>query len=152
MIYGYQETIKLLWHHAYYDGPISGVCEIEGKKFWFDQIAGDSGELWVRHIDETTDITDDDSYNYDITRFYKIYQLPEQVMNDIIFNHEIFRTCVGHHTDYVNNRRELGCHAGWEGTWEEFKAKQKTVDIKAHLIDSNCIGWFDSNSRSRMKK
>ena len=144
MKYGYQKTIKLLYHVGFWDGPISGVCEIEDKKFWFEQINGEQGELWVKHIDEEFDTSDEDSYSYDITRFYRIYKLPEDVMNDITSNHEAFREHVGHHTDYVNNKRTVGMHHGTN--WYNYKSKYKPVEVNPYLIDSNCIGWFDSNS------
>lgn len=146
MKFGYQRTIKLLWHSAYYDGPISGVCEIDTKKFWFDKIKGSEGEIWFKHIDEEFDGTDD-SYEYDIIRFYKIYKLPDEVMNTVIINHELFRKYIGHHTDYENNKRELGCHPNFMSNWGKYQIEYQKLDVTTHIIDSNCVGWFDTNSR-----
>lgn len=145
MKYGYQRTIKLLWHSGYWDGPISGVCEIDGKKFWFDQINGEQGEIWIKHIDESFDPADEDSFSYDITRIYRVYRLPDDVMNNVELNHDLFRKYVGHHTDYVDNKRTLGMHP--DCNWTAYKLECKPVDINPHVVDSNCIGWFDSNSR-----
>lgn len=146
MKYGYQRTIKLCWHSSYWDGVISGVCEIEGEKFWFDQIVGDQGEIWIKHIDEQFDSNDPDSYDYDINRIYRVFRLPEDIMKKVVFNHELFRTYVGHNTDYVNNTRTLGCHPDCQV--DRYKAECLTdFNLADHTIDSNCIGWFDSNSR-----
>ncbi len=142
---GYQRTIKLLWHSGYWDGPISGVCEIDDKKYWFDQIPGESGELWIKYVDDPMATDDDYKYEYDITRFYKIYELPEEVMSNVVFNHELFRKYVGHHTDYVNNSRQIGMHP--ECDWEKYELEKKEVNIQPHITDANCVGWFDSNSR-----
>lgn len=148
MKYGYQKSIKLLWHSNYWDGPISGVCEIDGEKFWFNQFpVSEDGELFVKHINESFDPNDEDSYDYDVVRFYKIYRLPQMTMNDITFNHELFRKYIGHHTDYVNNKRELGAHANCQNNWETYKKEIRQFELKPFLIDSNCIGWFDSHSR-----
>jgi hypothetical protein len=145
--YGYQRIIKLCWHSAYYDGPISGVCEISGKKFWFDQIKGETGELWVKYVDRNNgEVFSDDDYEYDITRFYRIYDLPHEIMSSLIFNHELFMKYVGHHTDYLENRRTVGCYHNFHDNWDQFKSELKKVDFGFALIDSNCIGWFDSNS------
>jgi hypothetical protein len=153
MKYGYQRTIKLCWHCNYYDGPISGVCEIEGSKYWFDQIRGPQGEIWIKHTDESFDISDEDSYDYDITRIYRVFRLPEDIMKKVIFNHELFRKYVGHHTDYVDNMRNLGCHPDFQANWNRYTLESlRDFNLNEHTLDSNCIGWFDSNSRSYYKE
>ena len=31
-----KENIEILWHSGYYDGPVSGACQYNGKLHWFD--------------------------------------------------------------------------------------------------------------------
>jgi len=153
----YYRTIRLLWHAGYYDGPITGACEVGGKPKWFEMVgskAGDSddmepeGEVYFNlYCKETNDM------DIDRMRYYYIYDIPEEVMNEVIAQHEVFKEFVGTHCDYdENNQRGIGCTKPQESWKQYYEGKRKDIDIKSHLVRKNRIGWFDSNSIWYYKK
>ena len=42
--------IEFLWYDDYYDGPLSGLCEYNGAKyyyFWVDLVDGQDINIWL---------------------------------------------------------------------------------------------------------
>ena len=102
---------RMLWHHDYWDGPISGVILWEGEMCWFSQKGDDiyikkeiseEEKLELIEMSKNDNITLDDSdfYDYEHWREYEVYKVPKEIMDSIIFNHNLFREYVGDHTDY----------------------------------------------------
>src|SRR5580698_1129869 len=83
-------NMKKLWHHGYWDGALSGVCEVDGKKCWFEKI-----EEWLDNNDYPED--DDEPLWY---RRFLIVQLTTEQFQEIEKCHNKFRRMVGTHTDY----------------------------------------------------
>ena len=142
----YYRTIKLLWHSGYWDGPISGMCEVDGKKHWFSQAEAVQdevlGEMYFQLFDKEHNEED-----YDRIRFYYVYALPEEIVTAITAEHDLFIQYVGAHTDYdEKNKREVGAGVKPEEEWRKYYDKRQAIDVKSHVIRENRIGWFDSNS------
>lgn len=117
-----QLSINVLWHLAYWDGPFNGICEYNGRKYYFDNID--------RPI-------------------YGVYELSDQDIHHEVYLHELFRTYVGHHTDYLLDtttnhfRRTLGQHPNSQ--WNTYKTLaddyRKNIPQK-NYTNNNIIGWF----------
>ncbi len=81
-----KSSVRILWHHGYWDGPLSGACTFNGERFWFSCFCEG-----VRH------------------RKFVILRLNEEQWEEIDFRHRMFQDYVGTHTDYdENGRREIG--------------------------------------------
>ena len=81
--------VKLLFHDGYYDGPLTGVCEHKGEKLYFHN----TEEIWFKFLEKDPTILADkelEDYNYHSLRIYTLYKLPEDIMFNIIHNHELF--------------------------------------------------------------
>jgi len=105
---------RMLWHSNYWDGPLSGVILWNGEKAWFDMQEEKYNERlipdkeWKEYVDYikekyNEEADEDDRMEHDRYRYFKVYRLPEEIMNAIVHNHELFRTYVGTHTDYDEN-------------------------------------------------
>jgi hypothetical protein len=48
--------VKLLWHIDYYDGPLSGICEYQERKCWFEisEHADIRTSSWLYEVRELT--------------------------------------------------------------------------------------------------
>ena len=81
-----RSSVKLLWHHGYWDGPLSGASIFEGERLWFS--CSDEG---TKH------------------RKFVLLRLSEEQWKDIDFRHGMFQDYVGTHTDYdESGKREIG--------------------------------------------
>jgi hypothetical protein len=91
-----KDDLKLLWHCSFYDHPINGIAELNGKKIWFEIF---------EDIDEE-ELEDGTIKNSKLT--YNLYELSEDELNYRLeshlliqkngyFNHdhlpEIFKPC-----------------------------------------------------------
>jgi hypothetical protein len=108
------EKVRLLWHNDYWDLPLNGVCEYDGRKYWFQQCDGG--------------------------RRYIVQQLSAEELTDELDVHELFRTHVGHHTDYnEEGKRTLGCHEDTNSDlFYDAYEKRPPRDYRNNKI----IGWF----------
>jgi hypothetical protein len=80
-----KSSVCLLWHHGYWDGPLSGACQFNGERLWFS--CYDEG---LRH------------------RKFVLLRLSDEQWKDIDFAHGLFQDYVGTHTDYdENGKREI---------------------------------------------
>lgn len=81
--------VKLLFHCNYWDGPLSGVCEYQDDKYYFEC----SDELMFKFAENdpaVVAITDED-FDYHRLRVFTVYKLPEDIMFNIIYNNELFQ-------------------------------------------------------------
>jgi hypothetical protein len=90
---------RLLWHHNFYDGPLSGICLYQNKEHWFQM------------VDEIPFKEDDD---YRLGRVFVIVELTPEDIKIESSNHNEFRKFVGTHADYdENNERVHGGPPTW---------------------------------------
>lgn len=70
--------VRILWHCGYYDGPLNGIAEYQGRRYWYSATNGES---------------------YD-TRVYELLDLSAEQLADEEYWHALFCEHVGIHTDY----------------------------------------------------
>ena len=119
-----RSEIRLLWHADYWDGPKSGMLLYRGEECWFEVVA---------EADE-----DEDGW---YRRFAVLRLTPEQRAEERQW-HELFRRCVGRHTDYdESGRRALGALEPRE-RWAEFydAYRERTPP---DFSGSEVLGWFE---------
>ena len=126
--------MKLCWHNNYWDGPISGILEYNGGRYYFDQCdewdgVDQSGDAWYRR--------------------FLLYELTKEQMDEELYFHDLFQKYVGTHTDYNNDgKRQIGATKPrelWDNYYNEEKNRKK-LDVK----DNKIIGWFGSNKKNIM--
>jgi hypothetical protein len=132
--------IKKLWHHGYWDGPTSGVCEVEGQKCWFELV-----DEWHDKYDDY----DDDDFQPLWWRRYLVHRLTDEQFNSLYNRHRKFQHMVGYHTDYDDDGHRLdrfpaGCSATQETTDQYFK-ETKTEDFPSikPVSEEYIIGWYE---------
>lgn len=115
-----EEQVTPLWFCNFWDGPLSGVCVYQ------NQVCG----FFCVDIDSEP-------------RKFTIHRLSTAAMHEAFRQHEVFRRCVGTHTDYPglpgNWKRDVGAvrpEAEWAGFYE-----QKFVSVK--LNEGEKIGEFE---------
>lgn len=122
------DGVRLLWHHDFYDGPLSGMCEHKGERLWF---------MTCNPIDG---------------RFLCHRPTPEQAAV-IESSHAKFQRMVGLHTDYdydANGCRSRGRFSYVNGVTEEsfaqYYAEQKADPVPNDTYwpatAAHIVGWF----------
>lgn len=144
---------RMLWHHDYWDGPISGVILWDNEMCWFSQKGDDiyikkeiSEEEKLELIEmskkDNISLDDSDFYDYEHWREYDVYKVPDEIMNDIVFNHELFKKYVGDHTDYdENGLRPIGKLRPRE-LHSKFYERKEEKNVKLDLVNWRIIGEF----------
>ena len=123
------------WHADFWDGPRSGMLTYRGQEYWFEVVAEseDDASGWYR-------------------RFAVLRRRPDQHADELRW-HELFRRCVGGHTDYTEDGQrpvgELQPHERWAEFYEAYQ--QRTPP---DLSRCEVVGWFKvcscwSRSRGR---
>jgi hypothetical protein len=98
---------RMLWHHDYWDGPRSGVMLWKGEKCWFSVhqecnisiplTREDIKDFHIANLSRDEKFTIEEWRDYDFYREYKVYRIPEENMEAITYNHELFCKYVGTH-------------------------------------------------------
>lgn len=144
---------RMLWHHDYWDGPISGVILWDGEYCWFQQNDEVNTEIpfteeerknWIEEcIKHDYEIDERDMVNYDSYRVYDVYRMPVDVMDNIRHNHELFRKYVGVHTDYdENGKREIGNLRPYTEHDKFYNTKSTHKPVDFNLKSRELIGVF----------
>ena len=148
---------RVLYHLNYYDGPISGVCLFEGKKYYFDTIDEVHEEIkmddleWFKYcvecLERGYEISPEDRIELNWYRIFAIYETPDNIMNAIEEDHQLFREFVGTHCDYSDDGcRNLGqVHKDKDHSLYYNRKKQQDIcklDTKNWRIIERFIGPF----------
>lgn len=80
--------VKFVYHNNYWDGPLSGVCEIDGRRFYFS---------CVHDYGDTPDC-----------RIYKFFDLTEEEWKEETFWYNLFVENVGDHGTYDKDGKRQG--------------------------------------------
>lgn len=123
--------IKMLWHSGYWDGPLSGMCLYNGKKYWFD-----------------CEVMEHDDNNDAGIRKYGLYELSDEEVDYEEWWHNLWRFLVGHHCDYGD---KYGPYKG-QLTTSVFYTLQKLRKKPRDYTKNVKIGVFDECLFDRSKK
>jgi hypothetical protein len=117
------EEIRLLWHSDYWDGPLSGLLLLDGRKYWFQ-------------------IADEDFEPNFYPRTFVIVELTAKQLAAEEKWHQLFQEKVGTHTDYDEaGRRNFGGVLPRK-TWPEFYNAFKQWK-KPNYLKNQIVGWFE---------
>jgi len=139
--------MKMLWHHGYWDGPLTGLCllndsretEPNNQKYWFECV-----ELWM---DNNSYPEDDDDFVAPWWRRFLVIKPTDDQLLDIEARHAKFQRMVGTHCDY-NDEGVRGYFSYGETTTKEYVAqyyKEAPYDTRVvcDLNDDQIIGWIE---------
>lgn len=125
------QGVKLLYHSNYWDGPLSGVCEYQGKRYWFDCL----------NEDETT--VDEDGEPCFARRRYGIYELTEEEWEEQDVWHRLFETYVGTHTNYnEQGERTIGALSNHPYSKDYYWLSKKYRTNRITTSGRKCLGEF----------
>lgn len=133
-------SIKKLWHHGYWDGPTSGICEYNQQKCWF--------ELIDEFHDKYSDF-DDDDFRSPYYRRYLVHRLTEEQFKVIAERHEKFCRMVGYHTNYDEDGHRMdrfppGHNITQESQDQYYKeAKQEDFPDISPVSEDHILGWYE---------
>jgi len=129
------EDVKWLWHSDYYDGPLSLMVKINDKKYWAEFI--DEIEWTEQYGPEPNDV------DLHRARFFVVLDPGQERIEYEEYWHELFRTCVGTHTDYdESGTRNTGKVIPQGDSWKFFYGRYKADYEEMNLKECSIIGWF----------
>lgn len=110
------DKIKIIWETDRYDGPLSGVCEFEGSRHYFNI------------IDEMDKNNKDKENLFGCRlRLFGIYKLTESEMSSVIYWHNEFRKYVGTHTDYTETKGKVHPQSSHHKFYDAYKKREKRL-------------------------
>lgn len=119
-----QYPVKLIYHIDYWDGPLSGVCEINGRRLMFKCIH--------------------DYHDVPNWRIFKVFDLTPEEWADEDYRHKLFVENVGSHTSYDSNDSRIFEPTQPQTQWDVYHKESKK--IKTPNYDSKeILGYFDSD-------
>lgn len=94
---------RMLWHNEFWDGPLDGVCEVDGVPHWF-KCANAEESGWP---------------------IYLVYEMLPGEWEAERLHHEDWAKTVGRHTEYIydeqgrrHRRERFRAPAGWHSWYE----------------------------------
>lgn len=131
-------NMQKLWHSAYWDGPINGLCLVNGEKCWFDLV-----ESWD---DKNSYPEDDEDFEAPWYRRFLIWKLLPEELVEVERRHAKFVRMVGNHCDYVDGKREYFKYTDLitketvEKYYEEAKYEKP---LSLYPSEDRIIGWSE---------
>ena len=118
-----RNDVRLLWHSDFWDGPRSGMLLYKGEECWFELFAeNDDPREWYRR--------------------FAILRLSFDQLAEEHRWHELFRRCVGTHTDYNHEEeRTIGAVRPREFHAEFYDEYRKRTPRDFSLCE--VLGWFE---------
>lgn len=160
------QEIKYKWHVGYHDGPLSGICEYRGQRYWFtmcDAFTDTYSEVGIKWYNAKTRylITTEDELDNGLnnnpqleTEWYEYWSLlglnswrrryivqelsPEQLQDEEYW-HALFRQYVGNHTDYEENVPRRLQPQSERQKFYSLEKERKKQDYSQNKI----IGWYE---------
>lgn len=105
-----EKVAHLLWHNGFYDHPKDGIALYQGRKVWFVE-----NKEWI---------DDDDGGYLNEMDTYSLFDLPENMMNEMLVAHEEFEQRVGYHTNHNPARFKPGLHQNWRDFYNDPNIRQ----------------------------
>jgi hypothetical protein len=134
--------VRLLWHNGYWDGPLDGVCEYDGRRCGFSIVNSTAQQK----------------------RVFRVRELSPEALAALEKQHAHFQHYVGTHTDYdAQGKRNLGAVKSKEERnkfykptladkeeWEQiYQARLAEAALAAKAVEpsrptrpNQTIGWF----------
>jgi len=130
------KEVRMLWHCAYWDGPLDGILLYRGKPHWFQIFCPLQTDEMRSRVDEENVVWND----YFVR--YLVIELSKEQIKEEEYWHELFRQKVGTHTDYdENGHRAIGALKPGD-MWSEFYEAYKTRTPR-DLSNNQIAGWFE---------
>ncbi len=163
-----QGQTRMLYHLDYWDGPLSGIMLWIGKKVYFKK----TDEYTIKTLlseDEIQDFReycklnncsfdeDYDIYEHEYNWIYTAYEIDDETLEAIEFNHALFSKYVGTHTDYdeigyrgcgariplrpehPEDLGDLKPQSEWDKFYKSTEIKKETLNLK----EENILGYFE---------
>ena len=115
--------IDVLWIDDFYDGMLSGICDIKGKKCKAEMISESSQE------------------KCDWYRKYIIIELTEQQYKEELYWHNLFLENVGNHWDNTSEQKAIGNVVHSRDKWDNFYIPYKEK-YKPNFNENKVVGWY----------
>ncbi len=121
------ERVRLVSASDYWDGPLSGLAELDGKAVWF------------HFADEENEDDDDDSW---YRRFFLV-DLPPQRLAAAHALQAAFQRHVGTHFDYDGSDHERDpSRVRPQAEWRKFYEAHPNETADSY-VDCRVVGWFE---------
>ncbi len=114
-----RENVRLLWSNDWYDGPLTGIAEVNGVKFLFDIV--DRNVLGAEEEQRT----------------YWLIQLNEDQLHDEERWHELFCQKVGTHFDHTGREPLPRDAVNMEAFYGPYSKRPEPV-----FGNNDVFGWF----------
>jgi hypothetical protein len=112
----------ILWVDGYWDGPLSGMCEVDGERLYF-------------HMQDEAD-------DKRRTRTFNVYRLTDEQMADHDHRHAEFIKHVGTYWDYRPEVPKLP--TGYHPQSEHHKFYDVFKDVEDPVLaDEQIVAWYD---------
>lgn len=112
-------VIEMQWYSNFYDGPLSGLALLDGKKVWFE----------CSKMDDPIDI-----------RVFKLYELSEAEMIIEEYWHGLFRKHIGTHCDYGSDSAQY--FTGGDNPDIYWKLAEESKPNRDYT-NNKCLGTYD---------
>lgn len=137
-------NVKLLWHNGYWDGPINGVCNVDGNKCWYERIEDWNDKNQYPHEDDLSYGDFSPPWN----RRYLVHKLSKKQYETILARHLKFNSMVGGHCDYDEDGKRTAFHYNDKitpATSNQYYQEQKREEPYDPSPESEdlIIGWFE---------
>jgi hypothetical protein len=124
------DQVKLKWHSGYWDGPLSGLAEVNGQLVWF---------TFAEHGPDRRDEDDEDGYRW-YRRHWLVQLTPEQLEYEQA-KHATFQEYVGTHTEYTEEGKRTG-EVNRRKDWQVYYEKYPP-DNQPKYEQNEIIGWYE---------
>lgn len=132
--------VQLTWACDYEDGPLSGLCTIDGEVCWFDVVD------WEVKSDKNTKDRPE-------VRLFQVYRLTPEQQDAETERHLCFVENVGRHFDYEQNRKLLNAgNIRPDRFWRKYFSKYPDHKKRMGVYDGNeVLGTFYEKKLSKKK-
>jgi len=113
-----KRDVKFLWHWKYYDGPITGICNFNNRKYYCNML------------------------KYPI---YSLHYLSDTEISDVEEFHELWKTYVGNHNEYVYDESGVSHQnrsSDKPSTYDYNKFVELSNNKKTDYNTNEIVAWF----------
>ena len=122
--------VKLLWHDNFWDGPLSGLLLWRNERLWFQMQEEYEPPGGVEPVP------------WPWYRRFLVIRLTAGQLGEEEQWHELFRRCVGTHTDYRHDETTEPATVHPKEQWAEFYDAYNRR-VPPNLSANEVVGWFE---------